>query len=437
MPRKKLKVILLGATFETGNMGVSALTMGATKCIVHNYPEAEIFILDYGKNNSKYNVRILGREITVQVLNMRFSKKLYLKNNIAILILISLLLKIVPSNSIKHFITSRNYYLRNICEADIIASIAGGDSFSDIYGIGRFFYVALPQILVVLLGKSLLLLPQTLGPFRNRIVRVIAKFIMNRSSFVYSRDYDGLREIKGWPDITTKEKLRLCYDVGFVVDPIPPEHLNVGDFLLKKKNSISVIGLNVSGLLFRGGYTGNNMFGLRIHYRNFIHKLIKYLIEEKHAIILLVPHVFGYGETSESDNAICERIYNKLKPLYNDSLFLAHGTYNQSEIKYIIGYCDFFIGSRMHACIAALSQCIPAVGIAYSKKFKGVFETIESGHLVADSRVMDEKEIMEIIERNYEDRQMQRERLQKLMPHVKLSILNIFKEIIIELDKHI
>lgn len=437
MHRKILKVILLGATLETGNMGVSALTMGAITCIVHKYPEAEILLLDYGKDNSTYNVRILGREISVHTLNMRFSKKFYLKNNIAILILISLLLKLVPSKSIKKFIILKNYYLRNIYEADIIASIAGGDSFSDIYGIGRFLYVSLPQLLVLLVGKNLILLPQTLGPFKSGIVKVITRFIINHSSFIYSRDYDGLNEIKGWQGITRKEKLKLCYDVGFVVDPIPPVHLNLVDFLLNKKSYSSVIGLNVSGLLYKGGYTGDNMFGLMIDYRNFIHNLINYLIEEKRAIVLLVPHVFGSGEDSESDSAICKRIYNKLKPIYDDSLFLAHGTYNQSEIKYIIGLCDFFIGSRMHACIAALSQCIPAIGIAYSNKFKGVFETIESGHLVAEPRTMDETEILAVIDRNYEDRQMQRERLQKLIPQVKATILNIFKEIIIGLDKHI
>ena len=44
--------------------------------------------------------------------------------------------------------------------------------------------------------------------------------------------------------------------------------------------------------------------------------------------------------------------------------------------KAVIGQCDFFIGSRMHACIAALSQGVPCVGVAYSMKFAGVFDTV-------------------------------------------------------------
>jgi polysaccharide pyruvyl transferase WcaK-like protein len=90
--------------------------------------------------------------------------------------------------------------------------------------------------------------------------------------------------------------------------------------------------------------------------------------------------------------------------------------------------CDFFVGSRMHACIAALSQCIPTVGIAYSKKFSGVFESIGVGHLVADPRIMNEKKIFEIIENAFEDRQNIKEGLQKMIPQVKKEILNIFAQ---------
>ncbi len=60
--------------------------------------------------------------------------------------------------------------------------------------------------------------------------------------------------------------------------------------------------------------------------------------------------------------------------------------YDQYEIKGVIGLCDFFIGSRMHACIAALSQRVPTIGVAYSKKFSGVFESIGLGDMVIDAR---------------------------------------------------
>jgi polysaccharide pyruvyl transferase WcaK-like protein len=47
--------------------------------------------------------------------------------------------------------------------------------------------------------------------------------------------------------------------------------------------------------------------------------------------------------------------------------------------KYILAIqsCRFFIGSRMHACIFALSSCVPCIGIAYQPKFFGLFEQYE------------------------------------------------------------
>jgi len=73
--------------------------------------------------------------------------------------------------------------------------------------------------------------------------------------------------------------------------------------------------------------------------------------------------------------------------------------YDQYEIKGVIGYCDFFIGSRMHACIAALSQGIPCVGIAYSMKFEGVFDSVCMGDWVVDGRsTTNEKAIRRILQ---------------------------------------
>ena len=84
------RIGLIGASFETGNMGVGALAAGAIRCIHTQWPGAEIFILDYAKKDSSYPLCLGGEVVEVRLLNMRFSKKLYLSNNIAALIVIAL-----------------------------------------------------------------------------------------------------------------------------------------------------------------------------------------------------------------------------------------------------------------------------------------------------------------------------------------------------------
>jgi polysaccharide pyruvyl transferase WcaK-like protein len=421
---KQLRIAILGATLDSTNMGVGALAAGAVRCFAHAYPEAQIHFLDYAKSRSTQTLTLDGEEVRVPVIPMRFSKRLFLPNNIALMMLLALLVKIVPSKAFRNWVVSRNECLSEIDAVDLFASIAGGDSFSDIYGVERFLYVSLPQILVLLLGKKLVLLPQTYGPFRGSLAKTLTRFILKRAGHVYSRDAQGLEEIKALvgPDFASS-KFEFCYDVGFVLQPAAPLRIDLAGLASLDEHAGPLVGLNVSGLLFMGGYTRDNMFGLRADYRQFSRDAIRLLVE-KGATVLLVPHVFG--KEAETDTSACEQIYEELKDKYPGRLALLRGQYNQHEIKYVIGKCDFLIGARMHACIAAVSQCIPAVCVAYSDKFTGVMGAIGVDSIVADARKLDERELLKFIETSLDGRAAIRERLNRQMAEVKSRVLNLF-----------
>ena len=425
-----MRIAVLGATLETTNMGVGALAAGAIRCLLHAYPQADISFLDYAMARSVQTIELNGNKVSVPVINMRFSKRLYLPNNIAVLLLIAGMLKIIPSKKLRQWIISRNGYLNEIDQMDVFASIAGGDSFSDIYGMERLLYVSLPQILALLLGKRLILLPQTIGPFRGGFAKSVARYILNRAERVYSRDYRGLEELKalvGHGRAATK--FWFCHDVGFVLDAVPPAHIDLMGLPSMNACTKPLVGLNISGLLFMGGYTRNNMFGLRVEYEKLLDDLIEYLTVTKGTSVVLVPHVFGMGPDSEADTGACERVYEKLKHRYPGRLGLLRGRYNQNEIKYIIGKCDFFIGARMHACIAAVSQCVPAVCLAYSDKFIGVMETIGVASIVADIRRLTASEVLKVVEQSLDNRAAIRQQLEQKMPEVKSSVLNLFVDL--------
>jgi len=427
---KPKKICLLGATFSTKNMGVSALTTGIIQSILHQFPEAEIFLLDYEKQKEKYQIFIQNRYISIKLINIRFSKNIFLRNHIVRLILSSIFLKILPFKKIIDKIITKNEHLKYINESDFVASIAGGDSFSDIYGFERFIYVSLPQILVLLMNKKLILLPQTLGPFKGRVVKWLASSILNRAYTVYSRDNDGLEEVKEiLKEKYNSRKYKFCFDIGFIIDPIKPGNIDIFESIKKRDNNANLIGLNISGLLYRGGYDGKNMFGLKIDYKELIYDIIELLIIEKKIDVLLIPHTFGTIENSESDLLACREVYHNLKDKYQKKIFRVKNSYNQNEIKYIIGLCNFFIGSRMHACIAALSQNIPAISIAYSKKFKGVMQTIGIESLVADPREMTKEAILKLILKGIDNNELIKAHLEQITPRVKDTVQNIFKEI--------
>lgn len=425
-----MKVLLLGVGFNTKNMGVGALASGALHCLRTHEHNLDISLLDYGVESEVKTTDSDGKWLSIPIVRMRFSWRLYLGNNIIVLLLLSVMLRLFSFRWLRKSILARNRSLRQICETDIAAAISGGDSFSDIYGLNRFAYVCLPQILVLLLRKELILLPQTVGPFMGRLPRWVARMILRRAKRVYSRDYMGLKQIQLLLECDADiSRHRFCYDLGFVVEPRDPATLEIAGLNKSEANTLPTVGFNISGLMWTGGYSHKNMFGLRSNYQQLIYAIIDEFISRKQTRVLLLPHVFGRESRSESDALVCEQIFQELGKVYEGRLGILQTELDQCEIKSIIGTCDFFIGSRMHACIAALSQQIPAVAIAYSDKFIGVLDTIGVPSLVADARRMDNEQILVLLEEAYERRQEIACHLTKRIPEIKATVMDLGDEL--------
>ncbi len=284
------KISLLGVNLDTGNMGVGALMMGAITCIKHTWPDSEISLLEYGDRSKIFECRINGAVVAVGMIALRFSKKFYLLNNIAFLLALSIIRRLLPLRGMKSRIVSGNICLNHLHDADMVLSIAGGDSFSDMYGMERFFYITLPMLWVITMGKKLVLMPQTIGPFKNYFTGRIAAFIMKHSALIYARDNESLRVAKRLIGKPQASNAHFCYDMGFVLNPVKPA-ANALEWVNARKREKLLVGLNISGLLCIGGYNHNNMFALKVDYTELIRSLIRYLIGGKKTTVLLVPHV--------------------------------------------------------------------------------------------------------------------------------------------------
>jgi polysaccharide pyruvyl transferase WcaK-like protein len=313
----------------------------------------------------------------------------------------------------------------------VFCDITGGDSFSDIYGRGRLFRGFLVKRLCQLTGKPYVLLPQTYGPFKSRTARMLARSVLARAAAVYSRDRESLQELR---QLMEKRKMRavpqLCPDVAFILEPRKPAF--DGDLHRIKNSKLRIqncrlIGLNISGLLYNGGYTQNNQFGLACDYKRLVKEITTYFARQQDCCVLLVPHVIPVNMPVENDLEACKAVWQSLPKELQEKVIVIEGQYDQNEIKYIIGQCDFFLGSRMHATIAALSQCIPAVGMAYSKKFAGVFESVGVADSVVDMRNRNESEILKRIQKLYQNRTEALNILRNTIPAAQQKVLSIFQ----------
>jgi polysaccharide pyruvyl transferase WcaK-like protein len=372
----------------------------------------------------------MGREVALRAQPVRFSKSLSLPYHFLWYLLNGLLARIVPRSAIKQRIMNRNPYCRAVYESALAVDITGGDSFSDIYGMRRFILGFLRKWLVLLYGKKFIMLPQTYGPFNRRITRILAKRILGHAQTIFSRDKEGVEYLRQILNGRATSKIRFSPDMAFVLDPRPPAELQIEPDTNLRARGSTVVGLNISGLLYNGGYTRDNMFGLRVDYRALVCHIAERLLQQDGTVLLLVPHVLPPAEMEvESDPVACRQVFEELRGKHGDRVFLAAGQYNHNEIKYIIGLCDFFLGSRMHACIAALSQGIPAVGLAYSKKFRGVFETVGMGSWVVNLQENDENAVLDAVSKAFEQRHAAGESLKRTIPAAQERIMRVFEDV--------
>jgi colanic acid/amylovoran biosynthesis protein len=381
------KVCLMGASFDTGNQGVSALAASLVELISGIRPDARISFFIGARSSDKREIEISGRKIQYEILNHRLSPRSAIKEHLFFIFMMACLQRIVPFKSIKERIVREVPALQGIKEADFVGDIRGGDSFSDIYGLRRTILGSLPSAIAIILGKRLFLLPQTYGPYRSWVAKKLSRWILRNATCVLSRDREGVESVKAILKTPAgNNDIQFCPDVAFGMAAKVPPKLTITPSISAVSDEEILIGLNINGLLFNGGYTRDNMFGLCFDYCEFVKQLSEEILEKTSAHLMLIPHTFAHDGHIESDPQACNSVFKSLKTRYEGRIHLVEGCYDQFEIKSIIGECQFFIGSRMHACIGAISQGIPTVGIAYSDKFKGVFESVGLGKMVLDAR---------------------------------------------------
>ncbi len=435
-----IKVGLLGPAFGTGNLGVDALTESCLKTVFHCWPNAEVSLLGSTKTRKEYKLHISGKDVTVTSIPIRFCRNIFLSEHFLVHVFYLILFWLFRSPERQKRIASGNRYVKTFFEIDIIGDITGGDSFGDIYGWKRFLSGFMRKWLCKAYGKKLILLPQTYGPFNSRLSKKLARSILYYASAIYTRDPQGisyLRHIIGDNDNITKT--RFMPDVAFILDAQEPDKNILDTFKEMKKNREVIVGLNISGMILRDFQNNYKRFGLGIDYPLLIKKIIGQFMDSERMKIVLIPHTTTLKEGSISpkdkanktgyelaDGQACALIYEQVKEKYPGRILMVSGNYNHKEIKYIIGLCDFFIGSRMHSCIAALSQRVPTVGCAYSKKFEGVFESVGTKENVLDLRHLSEDEILKSIGVFFEERHQIKKKLDSRVPKAQSRVLNLF-----------
>ncbi|OIQ52779.1 colanic acid biosynthesis protein [Moorella thermoacetica] len=283
-------------------------------------------------------------------------------------------------HKLKHFIY-HNRKLDNkkdiLMHADIIIDISG-DCIAQAHAFRRTFYANCYELLrPIVLGKPVVLAPQSIGPFENRLARGLATFILRRASFIMAREqitYDFLS------NEMMLDRVRLVLDSGFEMPSASTERIREILYKERFEQDISgiVVGVTPDGIWprFFNSLGADHLLEECI---NAVVTVIDRLIKNYGANIILIPHSTStFNDDRPIIKKICSAVENR------DKIKVFSGKYRPEEIKGIIGSCDIFIGGRMHACIAALSSYVPTVALSHSHKYFGIMEMLGQGSFVWD-----------------------------------------------------
>ena len=418
------RACILGASLHVGNRGCRALGVSLIQLILESKPEAEIRLLYGLRSPDTVELDVGGKAVKAAVVNYRLSPRARLREHFAWIFAMACVYRLVPIGALRRRIRRAVPWLGALADADFVGQIYGGDSFSDIYGPRQYAIGVMEAAAALFLGKDLVLLPQTYGPFNSRFARALARYVVRRAARSYARDEQSLEVARGLLG-STGDRATFCPDVAFVLESRMPDEVDIEPSLPREDNR-PVAGVNVSGLL----YNSENEFGLQCDYKTFVHALVARLVGECGARVLLVPHVISQGR--ENDVDAVAGVLGSLDVRHAGLVHAVAREYDQNEIKGIIGLCDFFIGSRMHACIAAVSQGIPCVGVAYSRKFKGVFESIGIGEMVVDAREHGLDSLLSECARRFERKEEVARRLAETIPAIQSEVRECFRALLAE-----
>ncbi len=397
-------VVLFGAAPDTGNQGVTALCQSAVDGLAHR-GIGPITVADHGRGLRNDVWTLGGHDRAVRRVGLTHNRRIWRGDCLRTVRVLSRLGGV------------GNPVAAAVAQADAVLDVSGGDSFTDLYGAKRFRAMCMTKRLALEAGRPLILLPQTLGPFRSSSVRAEAAAILRAAAAVWVRDaasFDLLREILG--DAFDPARHRAGLDMALL---LPRQETAVPETVqtwLAERDTRPVAGLNVSGLLCRDGAAARAQFGLKSNHCETVETVARAILDAPCDFrLLLVPHVLVAPTAPESDWVVARELEQRLAAEFPERVTTLPQGYTASELKGVISQLSWFAGARMHATIAAFSSGVPTLGLGYSDKAAGVFDSCGLGTHVADLRRLDADDVGAAVEASVRTRDLQTAQLARSM----------------------
>lgn len=345
------------------NKGTAALLISRIKTLHNLFPDAAFSVFTYCPHiDFSQELRNLPN-ISVKYFKVPFtfslSPKAIHKNFFSVLKLLMC----------KADFLVKPLHLETFKDAAVVIS-TGGDVLTEDYGSNSLFNYVFNLLLGILLDKPVVIYAESIGPFKLWHNRIIAKILLKKVKLITLREDLSKKYVESLG--INRNIVHLTADSAFLLEHTTD--LRLSEILLHegiKRGDKPLIGLSVSNIISRYGFL--DMCNPRDKYRHYtmiMSQVVTHLIDVYGATVIFIPHVID--PLGNDDRAVAEDISKFLSPEHKCKIISVVNEYTAEETKGLIGYCDLFIGARMHAVIASLSMSVPAVALAYSCKTHGI-----------------------------------------------------------------
>lgn len=309
------------------------------------------------------------------------------------------------------FSSDRKDLVRAYLEADIVVSCAGGF----LYTSGRFGLPLLVSVSTMayawLAGKPLYTLPQTIGPLRRRWERILVKCILPKVRMVLVRDPISLEELRA---IGLEHPC--CHLVSDIAFAFPGAPRGEGERLLAEHGVDMNRSRPLLGLTLLNWAAQNRLFDRQEAYEEAMAEVIRTFILKYDGHVVLFSQVHGPTE-AEDDRVPARRVYAKVRG-FDQRVSLVEQAVAPDVLKAAYGLMDFFVGTRLHSNIFALSEGVPVVAIEYQYKTRGIMRMLGLERWVISIGQTDVLKPSEVFQEAWLEREQTREMLQQIMPTI-------------------
>ena len=415
------KILFIGGNLSK-NIGGAAIVSSACRALKEVIPDAEFTLLSF---IPKYDFEMSTRYPNIRIVSELDEKKYHspLPNVLSWLrrLLRSMAWKAIYKLfglDVRKLINEK--ILKEYANSDIIIEISG-DTLTGDYGFFEMF-ITFPRILIcTLLKKPVVIYAQSIGPYNikwpilihkesailSHFCRYLARYVLNKVNLITVREEITLNILKSLR--ITKPPIYLTADSAFLLPPTSKERVYEILSSYGVDHEEKIIGVSVSWSISGLQYKSKSKVDYN-HYKNVIIQIIDYLTDKLDVRVILVPHETGPGILSD-DRFTGAEIHQKLKN--KKKVVPISEELSPEETKGVIGRCELFIGSRMHANIAALSMAVPTIAIGYSHKTWGIMKMMEQEEFICDFQEVTVSNVMAKIDKAWQNKEKISEELKQ------------------------